>query len=105
MRRVGREFPYCDYEYLPTSDWSFAFASDELSLEKREVSDVPFSSKAPAVVLRAKVAPIDWGLEDGYDSVCAKIPKSTAQAGESQEIKLYPYGCAKLRITELPIIK
>ena len=102
---IERKFPYCDYEYLPTGEWSFALASEELAIERGEVSDVPFSSKAPAVVLRAKVAPIDWGLEDGYDSVCAKIPKSTTPTGESREIKLYPYGCAKLRITELPIIK
>ena len=105
MRRVGRESPYCDYEYLPTSEWSFALSSEELAIERGEVSAVPFSSKAPAVVLRAKVAPIDWGLEDGYDSVCAKIPKSTVPTGESREIELYPYGCAKLRITELPMIK
>ena len=105
MRRVGREFPYCDYEYLPTSEWSFALSSEELTLKFGEVADVPFSSSAPAVTLCARVTPIDWGLEDGYDSVCAKIPKSTAPTGDSRGIELYPYGCAKLRITELPMIK
>ncbi|MBQ7387338.1 MAG: glycoside hydrolase family 127 protein [Clostridia bacterium] len=101
---VERKFPYCDYEYLPTSDWSFALASDELTLSYKGVSDVPFSSHAPAVVLKTKVAPINWGFEDGYDSVCAKVPKSTEPTGDAREVELYPYGCAKLRMTELPKI-
>ncbi|MDD7740410.1 MAG: glycoside hydrolase family 127 protein, partial [Lachnospiraceae bacterium] len=26
---VERKFPYCDYEYLPISDWNYAYTSDE----------------------------------------------------------------------------
>ena len=103
-KEVERKFPYCDYEYIPESEWSFAFASDELTRESREVAHIPFSSEKPPVVLRATVKPIDWGLADGYDTVCAKVPESTEPRGEEQKIELYPYGCAKLRMTELPII-
>ena len=103
-KEVERKFPYCDYEYIPESEWSFAFASDELTRECREVDDIPFSSEKPPVVLHATVKPIDWGLADGYDTACAKIPESTEPLSQEQAIELYPYGCAKLRMTELPII-
>ena len=101
---VERKFPYCDYEYLPKSQWSYAYSSPLFKLEKREISDVPFSSEKPPVVVKAKVKRISWGLENGYESVCAKIPESTIPLGEEQEIELYPYGCSKLRMTELPLI-
>ena len=103
-KEVERKFPYCDYEYIPESEWSYAFASDELALENRALSDIPFSSELPPVVLRARVKKIDWGMADGYDTVCAKIPESTEPLSDAQEIELYPYGCAKLRMTEMPII-
>jgi hypothetical protein len=56
-------------------------------------------------VLKARVAPIEWGLEDGYDTVCAKIPESTKPIGDMRDIELYPYGSAKLRVTEIPKIQ
>ncbi len=102
---VKREYPYCDYNYLPKSPWQFGFADTNFEIENREVSDTPFSSTSPAVIVKAKVKPIDWEMEDGYETVCAKIPKSTQGIGESQIIEFYPYGSAKLRMTEIPIVK
>ncbi len=101
---VERKFPYCDYEYLPLSDWNYAYCDDALTIKVCEVSDIPFSSEKPPIVLKAKVKHIDWGFEDGYDSVCAKIPLSREGIGEAEDIELYPYGCAKLRMTEIPKI-
>ena len=101
---VERKFPFCDYEYLRTSDFGYALTSDEFEIEYRDISEIPFSSTEPAVVVHARVAPIDWGYEDGYNSVCAKVPHSTEPTGEEREIKLYPYGNAKLRVTEIPKI-
>ena len=101
---VERKYPYCDYEYLPRSDWNYAYASPFFRVERRGVSDIPFSSEKPPVVVRAEVKKIAWGLEPGYASVCAKTPESTTPLGEAQTAELYPYGCAKLRVTELPLI-
>ncbi len=101
---IERKFPYCDYEYIPVSDWSYAYSSRELSLEAREISDIPFSSENPPVAVKAKVKRINWGLEDGFETVCAKIPESREPLGEEEEIELYPYGAAKLRMTELPLV-
>lgn len=99
---VERKFPYCDYEYYPLTPWQFGFADTALKAEFRGVSQTPFSSHNPPVTLKAKVKEIDWGYADGYDTVCAKYPESRAGKGSVKEAELYPYGCAKLRMTELP---
>ena len=101
---VERKFPYCDYEYIPQSDWNYAYADTALALEYCNVSNIPFSSENPPVVIRANVRRINWGLEDGYETVCAKVPESRAPISDRQEILLYPYGCANLRRTEIPLL-
>ena len=102
---VVRKYPYCDYEYIPLSSWNYALTKSDFIVERRQISKIPFNSKAPAIVLKGKVCQIDWGYEDGYDTVCAKIPQSTAPISEEKEIEFYPYGCAKLRMTEIPFAK
>ena len=101
---VERRYPYCDYEYIPRSEWQYGLSSPFFKVQKREISDIPFSSKHPPVVLKAEVMRIAWGLEPRYEAVCAKVPTSRVPFGEAKEIELYPYGCAKLRMTELPLI-
>lgn len=101
---VERKFPYCDYEYIPTSPWSYGYSSDELSVVNGKTSLVPFSSEHPPITIKAKVAPINWGMEDGYETVCAKVPESALPTGAETEAELYPYGCSKLRMTELPMV-
>ena len=101
---VERKFPYCDYEFVPVSDWNYAYCGDDFIRENKGVGNIPFSSEKPPVVVKAKVRKIDWGLEDGYLDVCAKVPKSREPISEEEEMELYPYGCAKLRMTELPKI-
>ena len=101
---VERKFPYCDYELIPVSDWNYAYSSQNLEIQRGEVSGIPFSSENPPVTVKASVKKIDWGYEDGYDTVCAKVPESREAVSGEEEILLYPYGCAKLRMTEIPII-
>lgn len=101
---VERKFPYCDYELQCKSKWNYAYSSDEFILERKQSGDIPFSSENPPVTVKTKVREIKWGYEDGYDSVAAKIPESREAVGEEMEISLYPYGCAKLRMTEIPLI-
>ncbi len=101
---VERKYPYCDYEYIPKSDWNYAYASPFFTVERREVGDIPFSSENPPVVMKAEVKRIAWGLEEGCDTVCAKLPESRTPLTGAKEIELHPYGCAKLRMTELPLI-
>ena len=101
---VERKFPYCDYELYPTSDWNYAYCGG-LEVVRKDVADVPFSSTNPAVLVKTKVKKIDWGLEDGYELVCAKLPQSREPVSGEMDMELHPYGCAKLRMTEIPFIK
>ncbi len=101
---VERKFPYCDYEYIPMSEWNYAYCNSELSVEIDKMSNVPISSKNPPIKIKAKVKNIDWGMEDGYEAVCAKVPASRKPQSVEKEVILHPYGCCKLRMTELPLI-
>ena len=102
---VERKFPYCDYEFIPKSDWNYSFADKSLKAEAKTVGNIPFSQNNPPVIIKAKFKKIDWGFEDGYDSVCAKIPQSLTPISAEEELSLIPYGCAKLRMTLLPFVK
>ncbi len=102
---VERKFPYCDYELIGRSKWNYAYSSDDFEISRSKPSDIPFSSEKPCVTVKARVKEIEWGYEDGYDSVCAKVPESREGISGEEEITLYPYGCAKLRMTEIPLIK
>lgn len=102
---VERKFPYCDYELSPTSHWGWGLCESALTVNKKVVSQVPFSQSAPPITITATAQKIDWGLEDGFGNVCAKVPKSVLPISEKEEIELIPYGCARIRMTELPILK
>ena len=102
---VERKYPYCDYEYLGESDWNFAYCSKDIEIVENDIADIPFSSSKPPIIAKAKVVKIDWGLEEGFEKVCAKIPLEVVPKADREEIELYPYGCAKLRMTELPQIE
>lgn len=102
---VVRKYPYCDYELIPQSDWNYAFASKDISVEINDVTEIPFSSDNPPIMITANLQKIDWGFEERYDTVCAKIPHSTEPTSEEIQTRLIPYGCAKLRMTELPFVK
>lgn len=104
LHDVERKFPYCDYEFIPTSDWNYAYSSKKAVVEHQEIGEYPFSSTMPPLVIHTNVQKIDWGFEDGYNTVCAKVPASRNPIGEVEEIQLYPYGCAKLRMTEIPLL-
>ena len=104
---VERKFPYCDYHFRGGNDWNYGFASDILEINIGDVATdgYPFSSKNPPVTITACLAHIDWGYEPRFDRVCAKNPTSTLQLDKERAVKLYPYGCAKLRVTEMPKTK
>lgn len=102
---VERKFPYCDYELIPQSEWRYGFAGDAFTVCEGEQSSAPFSSQCPPVTLKAKLCPVEWDFAEGYDSVSDKLPKSDRAVGAAVEKELYPYGCAKLRMTEMPLVR
>jgi len=99
---VKRQYPYCDYELVPQSEWRYAFADNDLQVERHTVGDIPFCENDPPVVVNVNMREIDWGFEEGFDTVCAKVPHSKAAVLETVYKELIPYGCAKLRMTLMP---
>ena len=100
-----RRFPYCDYELYPLSPWNYGFAAEEAEIKENEVASIPFSSQQPPLTLKAKLAPVEWEYQDGYETVAAPSPLSHKAIGDEKEMELIPYGCAKLRMTEMPLIE
>lgn len=101
---VIRKYPYCDYEYVGESDWNYGFDDIVFEVENKDVNEIPFSSFNPPVIIKAKMRKIPWGFEPGYSSVCARIPVSREPYSVQETKELYPYGCAKLRMTEMPLL-
>ena len=101
-RGVERKYPYCDYQLIPKTPWNYAFAAPSLTIGRPGAGEIPFSQSSPPVTVTAQMQPIHWGLKFPYRSVCRKTPKSKTPVGPVQTITLIPYGCARLRMTEMP---
>ena len=99
-----RKFPYCDYQFIPKTPWNYGYADADFEIKFNSVGDIPFSQEKPPVTIKAKMQQIDWGLKFPYKSICRKTPKSRKPISAIQEIELCPYGCARLRMTEMPIL-
>ena len=102
---VERKFPYCDYELLPEGSWNYGFADTALEVLETEGDEIPFSSKHPRLSIKASLSEIDWPHEERYRYVAAYKPVDTTALSEPCTIELIPYGCAKLRMTEMPFVK
>ena len=103
-RGVERKFPYCDYQLIPKTPWNYAFAGDRFAVTCHGPGEVPFSQEHPPVTIKANLQQIAWGLKFPYKSIARKTPKSRVPINEAQEIELCPYGCARLRMTEMPFL-
>ena len=103
-RGVERKYPYCDYQLIPKIPWNYAFAADRFESSYHESGKVPFSQEHPPVTIKAKMQQVDWGLKFPYKSIARKTPKTSVPITEVQEIELCPYGCARLRMTEMPML-
>lgn len=101
---VERKFPYCDYYLIPTSEWRFAYHSNQFSVQEHKGDEIPFSSKNPKLTLQTEMKPIAWEYAEGYETVAAAMPSGEEREGRVTTMTLQPYGSAKLRMTEMPMI-
>jgi hypothetical protein len=105
-----RELPHGDFEVRPSTPWNYGLIVDGtkpgggIRFEERPVAEKPFSPEGPGMAAMAKARKLpDWGLAHGW---AAEIPPGPAEAKEPiEEIRLIPYGCAKIRVTEFPRLK
>ena len=103
-RGVERKFPYCDYQFIPKTPWNYGYAGSDFEIIRNKISDIPFSQDNPPVSIKANMQQINWGLKFPYRSIARKTPKSSKPISETEKIELCPYGCARLRMTEMPAL-
>jgi len=102
---VERKFPYCDYELIGDNDFNYGFADTSFKVLFDKGDMYPFSSKNPRVKILANMQKVDWDFAEYYKTVSEYKPNSNKGLGEIIEKTLIPYGSAKLRMTEMPIVK
>lgn len=95
-------FPYCDYEIRAASPWNYAYTSEPYGYKENEIGQIPFSPEDAPAEMTAKAIRIPWSSRNG---VCAEVPDSLEPVSEEEEIRLIPYGCTSIRITEIPFLR
>jgi len=69
-------------------------------VKESPIGDMPFSGDRPPVEITAAMAPVDWREEFG---IAAVRPVSNRPIGPVEQVRMIPYGCARLRMTEMPM--
>jgi len=105
---VIREHDFCpDYAVYPTTPWNYGLAIDpdnlQLEVVKKGVGDVIYSPDTAPIEIRVRGRQIpEWQI---VDNQAGPLPASPVKSQEPlEELTLIPYGCAKLRITEFPLL-
>ncbi len=115
-----------DWEISPRSAWNYGLLTDRsnilnsITLEENPVSKYPFSDKgdmiwspdsgkyirtdqeAPVVITARGIKIPEWTMKNNSADIPPFSPVKTEN--DPEIIKLVPYGCAKLRITEFPVM-
>lgn len=103
------EKPHADWEVHPTTPWNYALALNEanpaesFAFEQGVMGVNPYSPEGAPVRLKAKARQLPgWTLER---NAAAPPPQSPVKSEQPlEDITLIPYGAAKLRITEFPVL-
>ncbi len=109
-RRYSGEDPCPDYEIYPTTPWNYGLLLDlenpekSLQVHSKPLGDVIFGNESAPIEIHAKGRRIpEWQIENNN---AGPLPKSPVKSSEPiEDIVLIPYGCAKLRITEFPLLE
>jgi hypothetical protein len=115
-----------DWEISPESSWNFGLVIDRKNvsrgLESREnqIGKYPFADKgdmiwsadsgkyfpstldAPVIIIARGIIIPEWTMKNNSADIPPLSP--VKPAGDPEIITLVPYGCARLRITEFPVM-
>lgn len=108
-KHLRGEAPHDDFEVFPTTTWNYALELDattpesSLRFEELSMGDNPFDPAAPPIhaFVKGRALP-EWGLEHNAAAPPPQSPVHSTEPGA--QLELIPYGCAKLRITEFPVL-
>jgi DUF1680 family protein len=109
-KHLRGEAPHNDFEVFPTTPWNYAVKLDavdptkSIRFEELTMGDNPFDPATPPVraFVNARLLP-DWLVERNAADLLPVSPVVSTQ--DEQEVELIPYGAAKLRLTEFPVLK
>ncbi len=115
-----------DWQISPTSPWNYGLLLDKehimkgLNIKENPVGRYPFSDKGDMVwssdsgkyIMVTSDAPVEiaargiripeWTMKDNSADIPPESP--VKPEGDPEKIILVPYGCARLRITEFPVM-
>ena len=119
----GHELPHGDFEVLPAGPWQYGIPAESIGrpdqIEWREApvgnqpfsqnsnmpfsqnNNQPFSHTVAPVSAQITAAPVEWHQENGS---ATPEPVSRTATGPAVTLRLIPYGCTNLRLTEWPLI-
>src|SRR5207248_1350284 len=99
--------PFADWEVYPTTPWNYALVVDPIATERHlevkhsPIGALPFAADAPPIQIRAKARVVPHWAMDGL-SAGPTPPSPIVVETPIEDVTLVPYGCARLRVTELP---
>jgi hypothetical protein len=101
--------PICpDWAVHPTTPWNYGLIIDpenpEVEVIKHGVKDVIYGPEYAPIEIRVKGRRVpEWQMENNS---AGPLPQSPVKSDEPiEELTLIPYGCAKRRITEFPLLE
>lgn len=115
--KIGEEWkkirdldPAADWEVDPTTDWNYALQINaknpgkSVQVVEKPIGNLPFTPAGAPVELHVKGRKLpDWKLDGGN---AGSLPQSPVRSRQPLEnLTLIPYGSAKLRITEFPVLR
>ena len=107
-RRCGGTDEWPEWEVFPKSAWNYGLVIDEdgpvsAPANVKAVASQPWTIESAPVELKARARRVP-GWELGDDQTVGPLPESpAATSGPEETITLIPMGCARLRMSCLPV--
>ena len=107
-RRCGGSNEWPEWEVFPASPWNYALAPDETGAiglqvaQEKTTADQPWTLENAPVLLRARARRVpSWSMTG---ETVDPVPCRPVEADEkAEEVSMIPLGCARLRISCLPV--